>query len=908
MVKHAVVTALVTCISLASIRSQSNEYQEKYPPEKIYLQLDGKVYTTDNTIWFKCIVLNGIDHTPTPMSTVLYVELIGPDEKLLQKKMIKLTGGVANNFFALVPNYQEGSYLIRAYTEWSRNFGEVFFFMEYIHVYPSSHRSESEPILNVNLIEEKGVDRKITAELDPRIVDSLYDKKLKLFLNSHQYTDSVRIKRNTRKKGYLAEFTVPDSSQFVTLKLQTENDFVYSKTVLLNKDYLDLQFFPESGELVHGLHGKVGYKALDSNGKGFKISGIIVDDRENVVTKFSSNHLGMGILTLPNVDSTRKYFAKIKSRAESDLSIYYPLPQVESMGNVLTLTKTGSKIRLTATSNYLLNDSVFFHVSCRGKAYFDIRGKMDSGIINFSLLSSQLPDGILAFTMFDRSFQPVAERLYFNERSDQRINLKVTTDKSFYQQRDPITLTVQMPPQHNERTQTSLSFLVVNKAQLGSIHSTRDHILSYFLLRSELKGTIEDPGFYFRNIPNRHFHLDALMLTQGWRKYNYAKPVDQFRFQPEQTLSLEGKVTGIFTKPKRKNVILTMIGFSSPPSFQNQGVDSAGNFRFDLKDAYGHELEILIKSAKKSGRNQNYTIDLNQHISPAITFEQSQKIEQIDSTIQVLVDKNIERKQIEDSYILNDSTIFLDEIVVKDYRITPERKKVMELYGKPDDVIPGKAIEEKEEKWSWGLFSVLKYSFSDKLKIRGRGSYLFAEVIKGPTQTDRALFVVDGIPVKGYDYPLVARIPPSEVLSVEIIENAKNFRRLFSETYPTVPLNRAKAFGSVIAIYTKAGKGLFGAQKPVGILHTVIPVFAKSREFYAPKYPNIQSEDWDKPDLRALVHWDPKPKVNSMGRTYSTFYNADTTGEMLVIVEAISYDGKIGYQEISYAVHSRQRE
>ena len=34
----------------------------------------------------------------------------------------------------------------------------------------------------------------------------------------------------------------------------------------------------------------------------------------------------------------------------------------------------------------------------------------------------------------------------------------------------------------------------------------------------------------------------------------------------------------------------------------------------------------------------------------------------------------------------------------------------------------------------------------------------------------------------------------------------------------------------------------------------------------------------------------------------STFYNADNVGEMLVVVEAISDTGEIGYQELIYEV------
>ncbi len=37
-----------------------------------------------------------------------------------------------------------------------------------------------------------------------------------------------------------------------------------------------------------------------------------------------------------------------------------------------------------------------------------------------------------------------------------------------------------------------------------------------------------------------------------------------------------------------------------------------------------------------------------------------------------------------------------------------------------------------------------------------------------------------------------------------------------------------------------------------------------------------------------------------------TFYNADNIGEMQVVVEAISADGEIGYQEMFYDVKKRK--
>jgi hypothetical protein len=76
-------------ISFSILCSLSSQSQTNYVwshaslAEKIYLQLDGKIYTTDKTIWFKAVVTNAVNHVPTQLSGVLYVELIGPDERLI---------------------------------------------------------------------------------------------------------------------------------------------------------------------------------------------------------------------------------------------------------------------------------------------------------------------------------------------------------------------------------------------------------------------------------------------------------------------------------------------------------------------------------------------------------------------------------------------------------------------------------------------------------------------------------------------------------------------------------------------------------------------------------------------------------------------------------------------------------
>ncbi len=867
-------------------------------PEKIYLQLDGKVYTTDKTIWFKSIVTNASDHHLTNLSGVLYAELIGPDEKLIERKLIKLENGIGNGFFDLNKDYPDGTYQIRAYTEWDRNFGTDFFFNEYIQVFSSSEKVKKEPIYNVTLLEKKDNKRRLTACFDPAAIDSLNKKELTVIITIDKNVDSLTIRKDKDDK-FKVEYDIPDSCQFVTLKMLTKKLSGFSKTIVLDKDHLDLQFFPESGELVDGIGSRVGFKALEYSGRGKGVLGDIINARGEIISRFESNKLGMGSFLLNNPDKHSAYFARLKLQSDSNMSNIYPLPRVALQGNVLSVRRKPGEIFLAARSSYLNNDSICIKVKCRGVLFYEIKGKLKDGALAFSLPADKLPDGIISFTMLDSNLRPVAERLYFNERPESRLNIDISTDKDNYLQRESTKLDIRTTNNLNEPVAANMSLLVVNKEQMRQIQNSRQNILSYFLMSSDLRGEIEDPGFYFSN-KKGYEDLDALMLTQGWSKYLYNKSVDTVIYQPESRLNLSGFVSGILFGKKRKEAELTMMTFGRRKTVQTLTTDSLGRFYFNLNDEYGENLNILIQSASHSGKNKDYTIVLDKKESPGISFDHIPLVGKVDSVIKQLVETNIERKKVDDTYKLSNG-ILLGEVKVEAYRMTPVRRKVMQEYGKPNEVISGEIIKKEEEKWSFGLYSVLQSKFPNQIRIFRYDGELLAEVRKSvPT-----LVVVDGKGVNHDDYGSVAYIPPSEVSSFEIIKDVSNRYTIWFEFCPECSPASTPPTIDVIAIYTYGGNGIYGIHKAKGIFKAVVPVFSTPREFYAPKYENLQPGDWFKPDLRALISWKPKLVTDSLGKTSATFYNADVPGNMEVVVEAISHDGKIGYQEITYGVKKR---
>lgn len=894
------ISTISACLILNStVQSQVNHTYTYGPePEKIYLQLDGKVYTTDKTIWFKAIVTNAGDNNLTRLSGVLYVELIGPNEKIIEKKLIKLENGVGSGFFDLNQNYSDGTYLIRAYTEWDRNFGTDFFFNEYIQVFGSTIKMKTEPISNVTLIEKKDKKRQLNACFDPTLIDSLHKKELTLIITLDNNIDTLSVKKDDDNK-FRIEYAIPDNCQFVTLKMLTKNLYSFTKTIVLDEDHLDLQFFPESGELINGITSRVGFKALEYNGKGKSVSGEIINANGTVLTKFKSNKLGMGSFIFNNPDKDSVYFARLKSQSDSNLSNLYPLPDISAEGYVLSVVRRGDAIHLNVSSSYLKSDSIYIKVSSRGFVYYEIKGKLKDGELAFSLPVNKLPDGIIAFTIIDNTGHPVAERLAFNERPESRLNIEISTDKDTYAQRELTSVNIKTTDHHSEPVAASLSLLVLNKDQMGQIQNMRQNILSYFLLSSDLKGEIENPGSYFSN-NNSYDDLDVLMLTQGWRRYLYNKSVNIVTFQPESRLNLSGSVGGLLLQKKKKEAEITVMTFGRRKAVQTLTTDSLGRFYFNLNDEYGQNLNILIQSANHAGVKKEYTIALDKKETPEISFNHIPSIGKVDSVIKKLVENNIKRKQVDETYKMSGG-ILLGEVKVEAYKMTPARKKVMQEYGKPDKVISGEIIQEKEEKWSFGLYSVLQSKFPDKIRIFRYDGELLAEIRK----TAPTLVVVDGSGVHHDDYGSIAYIPPSEVSSFEIIEDVSNRSKVWFEFCPEcLPLSIPPTI-DVIAIYTYGGSGIYGVHRPKGIFKASVPVFSTPREFYAPKYVNLQPGDWYKPDLRALIDWEPKLTADSLGKASTTFYNADVVGNIQVVVEAITEDGKIGYQELIYNVKKR---
>lgn len=401
----------VICMPLKLVAQVPQPISTQSLAEKIYLQIDSDLYTNRQTIWLSFTVTEAASNQLSPLSGVLYVELIDAEKRVRDEKMVKLAHGAGKAFFELGDRYLPGKYLIRAYTKWNENFGPAFIATKYIDVYADSANKAFDPIQNITLVEENPDELLLKAEFNPLHLDSLHQKRLEVFLVLDGKKDSIDLKESPTHL-YLMEYPVAAENQLVSLGMRTSNGVTYSKTVALQSGQPRVSFYPESGHLLTGIRSKVAFKAKDIQGKGIKIQGEILDDRGQTLTSISSNELGLGWFML-QPDSSRSYQARLYVGEDSTSLFTFDLPKVKSQGKILKVSKYRDKIVVNCLSPNQVSDSTTIRVSSTGKDYYHLQRQMKSGLMTAVLPVNLLPEGVIAFTILDEQQLPQAERLFF---------------------------------------------------------------------------------------------------------------------------------------------------------------------------------------------------------------------------------------------------------------------------------------------------------------------------------------------------------------------------------------------------------------------------------------------------------------------------------------------------------------
>lgn len=102
--------------------------------EELFVRTDRDVYITGEEVWFKVYKLDGLTNTPSDLSKVVYLELLDKNNFPLKQIKVKTDDISGSSSFVIPENINSGNYIIRAYTNWMKNFTSDLFFYKSVSI------------------------------------------------------------------------------------------------------------------------------------------------------------------------------------------------------------------------------------------------------------------------------------------------------------------------------------------------------------------------------------------------------------------------------------------------------------------------------------------------------------------------------------------------------------------------------------------------------------------------------------------------------------------------------------------------------------------------------------------------------------------------------------------------------
>ncbi|HEY5935592.1 MAG TPA: hypothetical protein VIU61_13170, partial [Kofleriaceae bacterium] len=291
-----------------------------------------------------------------------------------------------------------------------------------------------------------------------------------------------------------------------------------------------LQFavFPEGGDLVDTVPGRVYFMAKTLIGKPADVEGRVVDDKGQTVADFKSVHDGMGRFELtPQPD--RKYRVEITKPA--GITAKYDLPAAKAGGCVVrSVDQTNpATLRVAAVCNNarrLLIETTLREKRLASGA-FDVQAGVPA-LVELPVDAKQ--QGVVRVTLFSARQEPLAERLVYHGRGSE-LKVTLTADKKTYSPRDQVKLKVKTTDASGKPVKASVGIAVVDETVLSFADDKSARILARMYLEPELGVTaadpIEEPNFYFSDKPEAAAAMDALLATRGFRRFEWRQVMPQ---------------------------------------------------------------------------------------------------------------------------------------------------------------------------------------------------------------------------------------------------------------------------------------------------------------------------------------------------------------------------------------------
>lgn len=885
--------------SMEKIAKPLEAWAKDFPQEKVHVHTDKPYYMAGDTIWFKSYTIIGAHHRLSSLSQAIYVDLISATDSVVSSLKLPLMAGMAKGNIDLPVELRSGNYRLRAYTQWMRNAGSDYFFDRPLYIGALSQTgTQARAELTFN-----GEKKEEVAGMDIHFLDAkgapLADKAVDYTLRTNSEMLSHR-KAKTDAQGMLHltfdEKDLRDSANaFVVSEIELEKKVSATHVFPVTIQYTtaDVQFFPESGDLVAGMPTRIAFKAIGENGLGVQVKGSVLDEHDQPLADFESVHAGMGSFTL-TPEEGKKYQAKVTFPNGETKN--FPLPEVKSSGYVLSVyPQEGSDtvlVRIMSSADRL-KQPVQLVAQLDGEIFYAAELNVVRPLTSLYVPLGQRLSGVVQFTLFHEG-QPTNERLAFISQPD-TLQVQVDGLPSMMKPRSEATLNFHIADATGKPAIGNLSVAVIDESQVPVKEDKLTTIFSQLLLQANLKGYIEDPNYYFTNVSNeKRDHLDLLLMTQGYRRFVWADLLQGKTQKPtypaeKMTSSISGKLLMLRNSKPVPNGKITLFSAAANIALETK-TDAEGKFTFDslfLTDNIkftiqgrtekgSDKVEIILDGIPSMGVTPNkntadFSLNVNQQLNTY--FESTQKH---DAEL--------------NSLGLESRMIKLNEVIIN-ARVEKKLPVSHNLNGagRADQIISGNEL---------GTCPTLRMCLEGRLAgvvFKTEQTDVGPVSFPNSTRGGKMLLIVDNHQYSNSSDAMDIvgileqnLIDPTQILSIEVMRSPS-----LTNMYGPAGAN------GVILINTKGWspneRTDYSAQlyTPKG--------FSVTREFYSPKYGVSERLD-ALADQRSTVYWNAVVPVDKTGKASVRYFNTKNPGRYRIEIEGISGNGQLARKVVRYEV------
>ncbi len=698
--------------------------------------------------------------------------------------------------------------------------------------------------------------------------------------------------------GAASSFELPDSIQVSRLfvraytkwMLNFDSMLIYTKPIQIipAKNVLkkpaqlityNVQFFPESGDLVDNISSVVAFKANDNQGIPFNIKGDITDSKGKKISTFAAVHDGMGsfeLLPLPN----EKYTAIWKDK--NGIKHETILPLSKKQGAVLSVAASGDKLYYTikrpeqATTNFTSFQVV---AQMQQREVYSARINMSKKTSVIAPIDTEnFPNGVLQLTIFNADEIPVAERIVFINHDNYSFITDLHAVEKNLNKRGRTVL--QLDVGDNLLTNLSIS---VTDAGINPVTENEESIYSRFLLSSDLKGTVYNPAYYFSNTDDSvKIFLDLVMMTNGWRRFKWedilAEKFPVLKNQPDNFLSINGSVLGLSrTQLYQKDLTGIFKTKNGTVTFYNIPINKEGSFTENGLNFY--DTAQLYYSLSN---------DKDKVLTTAASFSFLSNLIKAPSAGNALLSAFYQPLYQDSAVLLKNNSMVAQLKKQSAFNKVKTLETVLLVRKQP-------SLKDKMEKeYTSGFFSGGDgYTFTTEDDPFAKSATSVLAYLQGKVAGLQISSVGQGSATwRGSATSIFLNEVNSELNSVQNIN--MNDVAMIKVYRPPFFGAMGGGSGGAIAIYTK--KGSKDNSQVKGLPFMLIQGYSSIKQFYVPDYetdldPNLK-------DYRSTLYWNPF-LIFDKGRRRITipFFNSDNCKKIRITIEGINEAGLFTREE-----------